>query len=72
MCVASIFHLGLLVATWVLDPFMLHLSMQDPFMTDFACVGPILYQTMNAELSGLSYRDPSAKIFTLFSYPLTP
>ena len=59
-------HLGLLIATWVLDPSMLHPFMQDPSITDLACVGPVLYRPTDAELSSLFYGDPSAKIFILF------
>ena len=34
MCVASISHLGFLAATWVLDPSLLHLFMQDLSIID--------------------------------------
>ena len=34
MCVTIISHLGFLAATWVLDLFLLHLFMQNLFITD--------------------------------------
>ena len=54
-CVASISHLGFLVATWVLDLSMLHSS-----ITDDTCVGAALNWPMDMEPSGPFQRYPSS------------
>ena len=58
MCVASISHLGFLVARWMLDPSLLHPFMQDPSITDLICVGPV-YRPTDVELLDPFHGDPS-------------
>ena len=59
VCVTSIFHLGFPAATWVLDLSLLHPFMHDPFITDLARVGPVLYWPMDVELLDPFHGDPS-------------
>ena len=59
MRVATISHLRFLAATWVLDSLLFHPSMQDPSITELACVGPVLYRPTDVELSGKFHGDPS-------------
>ena len=62
MCVVSISHLRFLTTTWMLDPFLLHLFMQDLSITDlctnWACplsalglgfVRPISWRSINLD-----------------------
>ena len=60
MCVASISHLGFLATMWMLNPSLLHPFVQDPSITDLACIGPVLYQPTDVESSGPFHGDPSS------------
>ena len=53
------FHLGLLAAMWVLDPFLLHLFMLDLYITDLCTIGLTLYQPSDVDLLGPLHGDPS-------------
>ena len=59
MCVASISHLRFLVATWVLDPFLLHLFMQDLPVTDLCTIRLALYQPSDVDPLGPLHGDSS-------------
>ena len=66
MCVASISHLGFLVATWVLDPFLLHLFMQDLSITNI-CTN---WARLLSALGCGSIRPISWRSVNLDFYPL--
>ena len=59
MCVASISHLGFLATTWMLDPSLLHLFMQES-ITDLACVGSVLYRPTDVKPLGPFHGDLSS------------